>query len=103
QEVNAMFRHIPPQPGIGYDERRYVSFWGTLRTAQGGFACVPNRVQHWDEQEMTFFEFAERGVPQARRYMAGLSERTGKPVRPKLSAGWLFLRATRLPFLTATF
>ena len=24
-------------------------------------------------------------------------------MRPKLSFGWLFLRATRLPFLTATF
>ncbi|HCO03238.1 MAG TPA: hypothetical protein DIT48_07740, partial [Actinobacteria bacterium] len=30
-EVNLVFSHIRPQPGVGYDERRYVSLWGTLR------------------------------------------------------------------------
>jgi 1,4-dihydroxy-2-naphthoate octaprenyltransferase len=52
---------------------------------------------------MPFFEYSERGVPQAHRYMDRLAEETGKPVRPRLSPGWLFLRATRLPFLSATF
>jgi 1,4-dihydroxy-2-naphthoate octaprenyltransferase len=52
---------------------------------------------------MTFFEYSERGVPQAHRYLAQVSEETGRTVRPKLAFGWLFLRATRLPFLTATF
>ncbi|HYT79602.1 MAG TPA: hypothetical protein VEQ37_10180, partial [Actinomycetota bacterium] len=31
REVNVVFSHIRPQPGIGYDERRYVSLWGRLR------------------------------------------------------------------------
>lgn len=102
-EVNVVFSHIRPQPGQGYDERRYVSLWGVLRRTNGNFEFAPQRVQHWDEQEMSFFEFSERGVPQAHRYMEMLSEETGRPVRPRLSPWWLFLRATRLPFLSATF
>jgi len=103
REVNVVFSHIRPQPGQGYDERRYVSFWGRLHRTDGHLELVPERVQHWDEQEMSFFEFSERGVPQAHRYMDQLSKETGRPVKPRLSAGWLFLRATRLPFLSATF
>ena len=102
REVNVVFSHIRPQPGQGYDERRYVSLWGRLRRADGKLELTPERVQHWDEEEMSFFEYSERGVPQAHRYMERLSQELGRPVRPKLSGGWLFLRATRLPFLTAT-
>lgn len=102
REVNVVFSHIRPQPGQGYDERRYVSLWGTLRRTNGHLELLPARVQHWDEQEMSFFEYSERGVPQAQRYMEKLSRELGRPVKPKLSSGWLFLRATRLPFLTAT-
>jgi 1,4-dihydroxy-2-naphthoate octaprenyltransferase len=101
--VNVVFSHIRPQPGIGYDERRYVSLWGPLRRSGSGLEFTPDRVQHWDEQEMTFFEYSERGVPQAHRYLERVSAETGRTVRPKLAFGWLFLRATRLPFLTATF
>jgi 1,4-dihydroxy-2-naphthoate polyprenyltransferase len=103
ERVNVVFSHIRPQPGIGYDERRYVSLWGPLRRTEGGLEFSPERVQHWDEQEMTFFEYSERGVPQAHRYLEQVSAETGRKVRPKLAFGWLFLRATRLPFLTATF
>ncbi len=103
REVNVVFSHIRPQPGIGYDERRYVSLWGRLRPSDGGLEFIPDRVQHWDEEEMSFFEYSERGVPQAHRYMRKLSEELGRPVKPILSRGWLFLRATRLPFLSATF
>jgi 1,4-dihydroxy-2-naphthoate polyprenyltransferase len=108
REVNVVFSHIRPQPGQGYDERRYVSLWGSLRRvdspdAGDRLAFQPERVQHWDEEEMPFFEYSERGVPQAYRYMDKLSEESGKTVRPRLSPGWLFLRATRLPFLSATF
>jgi 1,4-dihydroxy-2-naphthoate octaprenyltransferase len=103
REVNVVFSHIRPQPGQGYDERRYVSLWGRLHRTDGHLELVPERVQHWDEQEMSFFEFSERGVPQAHRYMEQLSREMGRPVKPRLSAGWLFLRATRLPFLSATF
>ena len=103
ERVNVVFSHIRPQPGIGYDERRYVSLWGPLRKVDGGLELSPDRAQGWDEQEMSFFELSERGVPQARKYLDRLSEDTGREVRPRLSFGWLFLRATRLPFLTATF
>jgi 1,4-dihydroxy-2-naphthoate octaprenyltransferase len=103
ERVNVVFSHIRPQPGFGYDERRYVSLWGPLRRVDGALELEPDRVQKWDEQEMSFFEYSERGVPQARKYLDQLSEETGKEVRPRLSFGWLFLRATRLPFLTATF
>ncbi len=102
REVNVVFSHIRPQPGQGYDERRYVSLWGTLHPTDGKLELRPVRVQHWNEQEMSFFEFSERGVPQAQRYMERVSREQGRPVKPKLPAGWLFLRATRLPFLTAT-
>ena len=101
--MNVVFSHIRPQPGIGYDERRYVSLWGRLHRTNGQLELVPERVQHWDEQEMSFFEFSERGVPQAHRYMDRLSEEAGRIIKPRLPAGWLFLRATRLPFLSATF
>jgi 1,4-dihydroxy-2-naphthoate octaprenyltransferase len=103
ERVNVVFSHIRPQPGIGYDERRYVSLWGPMRPTGEGFEFTPEQVQHWDEQEMTFFEYSERGVPQAHRYLEQVSAETGRTVRPKLSFGWLFLRATRLPFLSATF
>jgi 1,4-dihydroxy-2-naphthoate octaprenyltransferase len=102
REVNVVLSHIRPQPGFGYDERRYVSLWGRLERVGNRFELHPERVNHWDEQEMSFFEFSERGVPQALDYMDQLSKERGTPVKPKLSAGWLFLRATRLPFLTAT-
>ena len=102
REVNVVFSHIRPQPGQGYDERRYVSLWGRLRRSDGKLELTPERVQHWDEEEMSFFEYSERGVPQAHRYMERLSRERGQAVKPKLSRGWLFLRATRLPFLTAT-
>lgn len=103
ERVNVVFSHIRPQPGIGYDERRYVSLWGPLRRTEVGLELAPDRVQHWDEEEMTFFEYSERGVPQAHRYLEQVSAEQGREVRPKLAFGWLFLRATRLPFLTATF
>jgi 1,4-dihydroxy-2-naphthoate octaprenyltransferase len=103
REVNVVFSHIRPQPGVGYDERRYVSLWGSLSQVGGDLEFEPDRVQHWDEQEMSFFEYSERGVPQAHKYMERVSRELGHPVKPKLSPGWLFLRATRLPFLSATF
>src|ERR1043166_9134094 len=53
QTVNVVFSHIRPQPGIGYDERRYVSLWGRLRRTDGHYELVPERGQHWDEQEMS--------------------------------------------------
>lgn len=103
REVNVVFSHIRPQPGVGYDERRYVSLWGSLSRTNGHLELLPERVQHWDEQEMSFFEYSERGVPQAHKYLERVSREQGRRIKPKLAPGWLFLRATRLPFLSATF
>ena len=103
REVVVTGSHIRPQPGIGYDERRYLSIWGRASTPSSGIVALSaERAWGWDEAEMPFFEYSERSVPQSRRYLAQLSAVRGHPVRPRLALGWLILRTTRLPFLTAT-
>ena len=99
REISVMGSHIRPQPGIGYDERRYLQLWG--RTADG-VTFTPTRAWGWDETETPFFEYSERSVPQSRRYLEALSKEKGRTIRPKLSPFWLVLRTTRLPFLSAT-
>jgi 1,4-dihydroxy-2-naphthoate octaprenyltransferase len=99
RELSVMGSHIHPQPGIGYDERRYLQLWGRL---DAGGLLTPVRAWGWDEAEVPFFEYSERSVPQSRRYLAKLSEEKGRTIRPRLSPFWLALRTTRLPFLTAT-
>jgi 1,4-dihydroxy-2-naphthoate polyprenyltransferase len=98
RELSIMGSHIHPQPGIGYDERRYLQLWGRF----DGAALTPVRAWGWDEAEVPFFEYSERSVPQSRRYLARLSEEKGRTIRPRLSPFWLALRTTRLPFLSAT-
>jgi 1,4-dihydroxy-2-naphthoate octaprenyltransferase len=98
RELSVIGSHIRPQPGIGYDERRYLQLWGRA----DGATFTPTRVWGWDETEVPFFEYSERSVPQSRRYLAQLSEEKGRPIRPRLSPFWLALRTTRLPFLSAT-
>ncbi len=98
RDINVMGSHIRPQEGIGYDQRRYVQLWGR----SDGTAFSPSRAWGWDENEVPFFEYSERSVPQSRRYLAQLSEEKGRTIRPKLSPFWLALRTTRLPFLSAT-
>ena len=102
REVNVIFSHVRPLEGFGYDERRYVSMWGTLAHTATGYELRPARAQSWDEQQVPFFQYSEITVPQAHAYLGELGERQGREIRPKLSRGWLFLRATRLPFLSAT-
>jgi 1,4-dihydroxy-2-naphthoate polyprenyltransferase len=108
--------HIRPTPGYGYDERRHVTVWGTIpHTGAGGtseqvrpagrpdeLTLQADRAWGWDEAEIPFPEYAERGVGQSRQYFAELSAQLGREVRPRLSLGWLTLRATRLPFVSAT-
>lgn len=102
--VNVLGSHIRPTPGQGYDERRYLQLWGAAGPAgDGRVIFTPTRSWGWDESEVPFFEYSERSVPQSRKYLAQLSEEKGRVIRPKLSRGWLFLRTTRLPFLSATF
>lgn len=101
--VNVMLSHIRPRPGAGYDERRYVSVWGPVVAASERELSVRiERSEHWDEQTLPFPALCERAVPRARRYLAALSARLGREVRPQLATPWLLLRATRLPFLTGT-
>ncbi|HUQ44837.1 MAG TPA: prenyltransferase [Candidatus Limnocylindria bacterium] len=96
--------HIRPQPGYGYDERRHVTVWGIAATTgdPAKHRFTAERAWGWDEREVPFFEYSERSVGKARRYFDALSTERGTPVKPRLSRGWLFLRATRLPFLSAT-
>lgn len=101
--VNVCGSHIRPKPGEGYDERRYLQLWGNAAApVQGRVTFMPVSAWGWDEAEVPFFEYSERSVPQSRRYLAALSREKGRTIRPRLAAGWLFLRTTRLPFLSAT-
>jgi 1,4-dihydroxy-2-naphthoate octaprenyltransferase len=102
QAVGVAFSHIRPQPGIGYDQRRYVQIGGTARLGEDTLSVVPQWAHGWDENEVPFFELCERAVPRGLAYMERLSRRSGRAIKPQLDLGWLFLRATRLPFLTAT-
>ena len=102
-EVNVTFSHIRPYPGVGYDQRRYVSVWGTFTKVQGTLEVTPQRTHGWDEERMSFFELCERSVPAAHDYMRKLSAERGAEVKPTMSLGWLFFLATRVPILTATF
>jgi 1,4-dihydroxy-2-naphthoate octaprenyltransferase len=103
REVSLTGSHIRPQPGYGYDERRHVTVWGRVsRDPDGELALVGTAAWGWDEAEVPFFEYSERNVGRARSYFDALSAERGTPVRPRLSFGFLALRATRLPFLSAT-
>jgi 1,4-dihydroxy-2-naphthoate octaprenyltransferase len=102
REIGLLGSHIHPIPG-GYDERRYLQVWGRAGAARDGrIDFAPDRVWGWDESVTPFFEYAERSVPQSRRYLAQLSQEKGRTIRPRLSPFWLALRTTRLPFLSAT-
>jgi 1,4-dihydroxy-2-naphthoate polyprenyltransferase len=103
-ELSLTGSHIRPQPGVGYDERRHVTVWGRATViADGRLSLQPTAAWGWDEQGIPFPEYVERQVGQSQRYLARLSAETGRIVKPRLSFGWLTLRATRLPFLSATF
>jgi len=101
-EASLTGSHIHPQPGYGYDERRHVTVWGRMAVTSDGLAFTAERAWGWDEAEVPFFEYSERSVGQSRKYFDALSRERGTPVRPRLAAGFLALRTTRLPFLSAT-
>jgi 1,4-dihydroxy-2-naphthoate octaprenyltransferase len=102
REVSLTGSHIRPISGYGYDERRHVTVWGRINGEGPSPTLVATAAWGWDEQELSFFEYSERSVGQSRRYFDAMSLERGTPVRPRLARGWLALRATRLPFLTAT-
>ncbi|HET6810412.1 MAG TPA: UbiA family prenyltransferase [Acidimicrobiales bacterium] len=95
-DVIVTFSHVRPQPGVGYDQRRYVNLWGRAERAGDLLRVDVGRASGWDESETPFFEYAERSVGTARRYLDEVGS------RPRLSLGWTVFLATRLPFLTAT-
>ena len=107
-DVSFTGSHIRPQPGYGYDERRHVTVWGRAVSAsdsgagRGAVTFTAARAWGWDEAEVPFFEYSERSTGQSKRYFDALSVERGTPVKPRLSFGWLALRTTRLPFLSAT-
>lgn len=102
RRVNVAGSHIRPQPGTGYDERRYTELWGTLRADGEEMVLEPDRSWGWDEKETPFFEYAERSNRRGLAYMRALADERGAEVKPRLSPLWTAVIATRLPFLTAT-
>ena len=108
RDVSLTGSHIRPQPGYGYDERRHVTVWGRVSsgirpdTMARILTLAGRSAWGWDETETPFFEYSERSVPRSRRYFDALSAERGTPIKPRLSFGFLALRTTRLPFLTAT-
>jgi len=84
------------------DERRHVTVWGPATVTGATVAVAGRTAWGWDEAEVPFFEYSERSVGKSRAYFDALSAERGTPVKPKLSFGFLTLRTTRLPFLTAT-
>ena len=104
REISLTGSHIRPRPGWGYDQRRHVTVWGRATDPGSGWLSLrATAAWGWSEAEIPFPEYVERTVGQSKRYLARLSVELGRPVRPRLSFGWLTLRATRLPFLSATF
>ena len=101
-EISLTGSHIRPQPGYGYDERRHVTVWGRAALAGDRVTFEAARAWGWDEAEVPFFEYSERSLGQSKKYFDALSVERGTPVKPRLSFGWLALRTTRLPFLSAT-
>ena len=103
-EVSLTGSHIRPQPAYGYDERRHVTVWGRAASSADGasLTVAAARAWGWDEAEVPFFEYSERSLGQSKKYFDAMSVERGTPVKPRLSFGWLALRTTRLPFLSAT-
>jgi 1,4-dihydroxy-2-naphthoate octaprenyltransferase len=109
-DISLTGSHIRPQPGYGYDERRHVTVWGRATSTAdtgggaggGAVTFAADRAWGWDEAEVPFFEYSERSTGQSKKYFDALSVERGTPVKPRLSFGWLALRTTRLPFLSAT-
>jgi 1,4-dihydroxy-2-naphthoate octaprenyltransferase len=96
--------HIRVLPEGGFDERRHVTVWGAAGTRpRGRFAVSPERAWAWDERDMPLPVAYERRLPKARRYYEELSAERGEPIRPRVSTAMLLVRATRAPFLSATF
>jgi 1,4-dihydroxy-2-naphthoate octaprenyltransferase len=96
--------HVRSLPEGGFDERSHVTIWGVAAARpRGRFAVIADRAWAWDERDLPLPAAYERSLPKARRYFETLSAARGELVRPRLSPALLLFRATRAPFLSATF
>ena len=96
--------HIRALPQGGFDERSHVTVWGAAAARpRGRFVVTAARAWAWDERDLPLPAAYERSLPKARRYFEALSAARGVSVRPRLSPALLLFRATRAPFLSATF
>ncbi|MGA3057212.1 MAG: prenyltransferase [Candidatus Limnocylindrales bacterium] len=96
--------HVRSLSEGGFDERSHVTIWGVAAARpRGRFAVVADRAWAWDERDLPLPAAYERSLPKARRYFETLSAARGVLVRPRLSPALLLFRATRAPFLSATF
>jgi 1,4-dihydroxy-2-naphthoate octaprenyltransferase len=103
RRVTVIFSQIRPVEGYGYVDRRYVTVEGVLRERGEVYEVRAEKVSGWDESEVAFFEYCERSVGRARRYLERLSTERGERVSATLSLPWKAFLATRVPFLSATF
>jgi 1,4-dihydroxy-2-naphthoate polyprenyltransferase len=96
--------HVAPVPGGGIEERRHLTVWGTaVPRPRGRFLVTPDRAWAWDDEALPLPALYERDLPKARRFYERLSAARGVTVRPRMPTGLLLVRATRAPFLSATF
>jgi len=95
--------HVRPLPDGGFDERSHVTVWGRVTARpRGRFVLHPDRAWIWDDAELPLPAAYERRLPKARRYFEELSRERGYRVRPRMDPRQLLFRATRAPFLSAT-
>ena len=96
--------HVRPLPDGGFDERRYVTVWGSVSARpRNRYAVVPDRVWAWGEDDQPLAASYVRRLPQARRYFEAVSVGHSVAIRPRLSGRLALFRATHAPFLRATF
>ena len=102
ERVNVVFSHIRPQPGIGYDERRYVSLWGPCAGRRADWSSHRPRPALGRAGDDVLRVLGARRAPGAPLPGAGIG-RAGPGGAPEARVRVAVPARTRLPFLTATF
>jgi 1,4-dihydroxy-2-naphthoate octaprenyltransferase len=96
--------HIRVQGAAGFDQRSHVTVWGTATPRpRGRYVVTAERAWSWSDTDLPLPAAYESRLPKARRYFTALSAAKGYRVRPRLGPRLLLFRATRAPFLSATF
>ena len=103
REVSLTGSHIRPQPGYGYDERRHVTVWGPATiTRRDRRRRRPHRLGLGRGRGPVLRVLGALRRQVARATSMRCRPSAGRRSSRKLSFGFLTLRTTRLPFLTAT-